>query len=170
MRTVGRGRFGAAPLLAGLALLVGCAHPDPEIPAEEERPVAVVKIRKAATKPAKTLVEMPDLPSDASCSAARSAYAEAWSLEDGSERPDLSRGQFGSVLARGSYFDGCRVPARYEVSICAAVQNGQVLGATVRTSPRAPRLERCIDEEVRSLSFPMHPRLDVTTTVFRPAG
>jgi hypothetical protein len=28
-------------------------------------------------------------------------------------------------------------------------------------------LERCIDRSVRSLDFPVHPRMDVTRTVFR---
>lgn len=110
-------------------------------------------------------VEMPELPRDASCGQARAAYHDAWSLA-GAQTADLTNGQYGSVLARHRYFDACNVPAKFEIRICAAVQNGAVRGATVRTSPRAPHYERCIDRGVRSLDFPAHARMDVTTTVF----
>jgi hypothetical protein len=111
-------------------------------------------------------VEPPPLPPDASCSEARAAYVESWKLAGAAVRPDLTEGQYGSVLSRGHYLDGCRVPERYGVSICAAVQHGHVVGTTVATQPRAPRLERCIADNVRSLSFPVHPRMDVTRTSF----
>jgi hypothetical protein len=117
--------------------------------------------------PERIEVAMPKLAADASCRQARAAYVETWELARGQRAADLSRGQFGMILSRDSYFNHCRVPARFEVSICAAVQNGQVLGATVATKPRAPWIERCIDQGVRELSFPDSPRMDVTTTVFR---
>lgn len=132
----------------------------PELPASPE-PV------EAPSPPAPFTISLPNLSEHASCSQARSAYVETWEIERGHGAADLTRGQFGMVLARDSYFDHCGVPERYEVSICAAVQNGQVLGATVATKPRAPRLERCIDRGVRELVFPAHPRMDVTETVFR---
>jgi hypothetical protein len=112
-------------------------------------------------------IEVPPLPEHASCREARAAYVESWDIEAGAIRPDLSRGLYGSVLGRGHYFESCNVPDDTEISICAAVQNGQVLGASVATTPRAPRLERCIDQGVRALNFPDHPRMDVTQTVFR---
>jgi len=114
-------------------------------------------------------VDLPRLPKDASCRRARAAYVERWQMLGAKHQADVSRGQFGAVLGRGSYFDHCRVPPRYEVSICAAVQHGQVLGATVSTRPRARRLERCIDGGVRKLAFPVSPRMDVTRTVFQSA-
>mgnify|MGYP006969465198 CR=1 FL=1 len=111
-------------------------------------------------------VKLPELPKDASCGRAQRAYADEWRIGDHTGKPDLTNGQFGTVLGRGHYFDGCRVPRTVEVRICAAVQDGEVKGATVSTSPRAPQLERCIDRGVRALSFPAHPRMDVTQTVF----
>ena len=114
-------------------------------------------------------IAQPSLPPDASCAQARAAYVEGWNLDRAIAQPDLTEGHYGSVLARGHYLESCSVPESYEVSICAAVQNGQVLGASVATSPRAPRLERCIAQGVRSLSFPTHPRMDVTRTIFAAA-
>ena len=143
---------------------VGCASAEIEAPVEAPPP-PVERIDEPEEKEARIEVKMPALPGNASCRQARSAYHDAWAIE-GAQRADLTRGQFGSVLARNSYFSSCRVPSRFEISICAAVQNGEVLGATVRTSPRAPLYERCIDKGVRKLNFPASPRMDVTTTVF----
>lgn len=144
---------------------VGCAGLQPEAPdktflsAKDETPV-FEEVEEAPIE-----VELPDLPSNASCQRARSAYHDAWSLAGG-QRADLTNGQYGSVLARNGYFRSCNVPARYEIEICAAVQNGEVQGATVKTEPRNPRIEKCIDRGVRKLHFPTHPRMDITTTVF----
>ncbi len=146
-----------------ISALVGCAG---EVPRPQKpRTVREEPVLEPQEKEAHVEVKMPALEDDASCKEARAAYREAWSIE-GSQRADLTNGQFGSVLARSRYFESCKVPSRYEISICAAVQNGEVLGATVRTSPRSPKHERCIDRGVRELRFPTSPRMDVTKTVF----
>jgi hypothetical protein len=154
---------------AAMFTWIGCGTKEPEAPT----PVVVERaVERRVEPPEEAPIDLAaaKLPLNATCSDARDAYHEAWALEAGDERKaDLSRGQFGSVLARNTYFDACNVPERVGVEICAAVQNGRVLGATVRTSPRAPMLERCIDRGVRGLHFPVHPRLDLTTTVFQPS-
>lgn len=132
-----------------------------------DRPPPVEHEPPEPADPEPVEVKLPELPARASCRQARAAYVESWELASDAMDPDLSRGQFGMILTRDHYFDHCGVPARYEVSICAAVQHGRVLGATVATKPRAPWLERCIDRGVRELSFPEHRRMDVTETVFR---
>jgi hypothetical protein len=147
-------------------LAVGCAAPEPKAP-----PPVIEKLEEPEVE-AEDLqgeVEMPTLPRNASCHQARAAYHDAWALI-GMQKADLTNGQYGSVLGRNRYFDSCKVPSRYEIKICAAVQNGEVQGATVRTSPRAPHYERCIDRGVRRLDFPSHGRMDVTTTVFASGG
>ena len=149
----------------GVGGLAACASPAAVVapaPLHEPATEDVAEVEVAADTVA---VEMPVLPRDASCGQARAAYHDAWSLA-GVQTADLTNGQYGSVLARHRYFDACNVPAKFEIRICAAVQNGSVQGATVRTSPRAPHYERCIDRGVRSLDFPTHARMDVTTTVF----
>lgn len=146
--------------------MTACSSAEAPVPRAPELPAAP-EPAEDREPPAPITISLPDLSERASCKQARSAYVETWEIEGGNGAADLTRGQFGMVLGRNTYFDHCGVPARYEVSICAAVQNGQVLGATVATKPRAPRLERCIDRGVRDLVFPAHPRMDVTETVFR---
>lgn len=103
-----------------------------------------------------------------SCEAAIAAYKEEWTIGKSSGPRDLTAEQYGAVLNGGAYFRHCGVPGRMGVKICAAVQNGQAVGVTVTTSPRSSKISRCIAGAVRGLSFPSHPRMDVTTTVFKP--
>jgi hypothetical protein len=108
-------------------------------------------------------VTRPVLPGGMSCEAASSKYIEDYSKD---APPDLTHGAYGGVLNRGDYLNACGVPPSMAVNICAAVQNGQAVGVTVSTNPPNGGIARCIAGQVRSLSFPSHPRLDVTHTVF----
>jgi hypothetical protein len=101
-----------------------------------------------------------------SCEAAQAAYVEEMNVGGPRGQADLTAGQFGSILNRGTYFAHCGVPGDMGVSICAAVQNGRAVGVTIRTTPRNPKLEQCVAGGVRGLSFPSHPKLDVTRTQF----
>jgi hypothetical protein len=101
-----------------------------------------------------------------SCESARAAYVEEMNVGGPRGQADITAGQYGSILNRGSYFGGCGVPDSMGLNICAAVQNGRAVGVTVRTTPRNPRIEGCIAGGVRRLSFPSHPKLDVTRTTF----
>jgi hypothetical protein len=79
---------------------------------------------------------------------------------------DLTQGQYGRVLNGGGYLSHCGVPHSMSVSICAAVQNGRAVGVTVSTQPSDSKKVACITSAVRGLSFPSHPKLDVTRTRF----
>lgn len=105
----------------------------------------------------------PVVPDGLSCEGARSRYIEDYSKD---APPDLSAGAFGAVLNRGDYLNSCGVPPTMSVNVCAAVQNGHAVGVTVSTNPVNGGIARCISGQVRSLSFPSHPRLDITNTVF----
>lgn len=105
----------------------------------------------------------PMLAGGMSCEGARAKYIEDYSKD---APPDLSAGSFGNVLNRGNYLNACSVPSSVEVSICAAIQNGRAVGVTVTTKPSTPGINSCIAGQVRGLSFPAHPRLDVTHTTF----
>jgi hypothetical protein len=103
----------------------------------------------------------------ASCESAQAAYVEEYKIGQGSNMPaDLTANAYGSVLNRGTYFGHCGVPSSMTVSICAAVQNGRAVGVSVSTTPRDGRISSCVSSAVRGLSFPSHPRLDVTRTTF----
>ncbi len=110
----------------------------------------------------------PQLAGGTSCSAAQAAYVEEYNIgEPGKKvKADLTAGAYGAVLNRGSYFGHCGVPSNVTLNICAAVQNGRAVGVTVSTKPRNAGVNRCVSSAVRGLSFPSHPRLDVTRTTF----
>jgi hypothetical protein len=101
-----------------------------------------------------------------SCESAQAAYVEEMSVGGPKGQADLTREQYGSVLNRGSYFGHCGVPDSTNLSICAAVQNGRAVGVTVVAKPRDRRIESCVAAGVRGLSFPSHPKLDVSRTNF----
>jgi hypothetical protein len=101
-----------------------------------------------------------------SCESAQAAYVEEMTVGGPRGQADITGNQYGNILNRGSYFAHCGVPGDVSINICAAVQNGRAVGVSVRTSPRNPRLEGCVAGGVRGLSFPSHPKLDVTRTSF----
>jgi hypothetical protein len=158
-------------LLACTTALAACATAAPPTPAHEAprnaaRPAPDRAPAHAGPTPTPArLAET--LSPRASCEEARAAYVERWTAEAGFGAPDLGRGQLGATLAHGRFLGRCGVPRSYEVAICAAVQDGEAVGVTVRTQPRAPLVEICLDRQVRRLAFPSHPRLDVVRTVFR---
>jgi hypothetical protein len=108
----------------------------------------------------------PMLGSGMSCEAAQSAYVEEMNVGGPRGQADLTAGQYGAILNRGAYFGHCGVPDSTHLNICAAVQNGRAVGVTVVTSPRDRRVESCVAASVRGISFPSHPKLDVTRTQF----
>jgi hypothetical protein len=110
---------------------------------------------------------IPMLAGGMSCEAAQAAYVEEIKMGQ-KVAPDITRAQYGAVLNSGSYLNGCGVPSSMGVSVCAAVQNGRAVGVTVTTKPRNPGVAACISRKVRGLSFPSHPKLDVTRTSFAP--
>ncbi|MBI5532980.1 MAG: hypothetical protein HY898_09710 [Deltaproteobacteria bacterium] len=83
-----------------------------------------------------------------------------------SSGPDLSVKELGAVLNDGKFLDACQVPNDTKVNVCAAVKNGQVIGVTIATLPSDPELEQCIAKQVRGLSFPSNPKLDIVRTEF----
>ncbi|HKY36672.1 MAG TPA: hypothetical protein VJN18_12070 [Polyangiaceae bacterium] len=108
----------------------------------------------------------PILGSGQSCESARAAYVEEMSMGGPKGQADLTAGQYGAVLNRGSYFAHCGVPDSMNLNICAAVQNGRAVGVTVITKPPNRQIQACVAAGVRGLSFPSHPKLDVSRTQF----
>jgi hypothetical protein len=93
-------------------------------------------------------------------------YVEEMSIGGPRGQADITGGQYGSILNRGSYFGHCGVPNATGLNICAAVQNGRAVGVTVVARPRNRGIESCVSAAVRGLKFPSHPKLDVTRTTF----
>lgn len=109
---------------------------------------------------------IPILAGGTSCEAAQAAYNEEISIGGKKGPADITAGQYGAVLNRGSYFAHCGVPSSMSVSICAAVQNGRAVGVSVYTKPKNRGIASCVSRSVRGLSFPSNPKLDVTRTTF----
>jgi eukaryotic-like serine/threonine-protein kinase len=107
----------------------------------------------------------PILPGGLSCEGAQAKYVEEMKMgEKGA--PDLTAGQFGSVLNNGSYLNACGVPSDTKVNVCAAVQNGRAVGVTVTLNPPNAGMSSCVAGRVRGLSFPSNPKLDIARTAF----
>ena len=101
-----------------------------------------------------------------SCEAAQAAYVEEINIGGAKVPADITSSQYGAILNGGSYLNGCGLPSSTAVDVCVAVQNGRAVGVTVRTKPSSPGAASCIASHVRGLSFPAHPKLDVTRTSF----
>lgn len=110
---------------------------------------------------------IPVLAGGMSCEAAQARYVEEIKMGQKGQA-DITRAQYGAVLNSGSYLNGCGVPSSMGVNVCVAVQNGRAVGVTVRTEPHNAGVAACISRRVRGLSFPSHPKLDVTRTRFAP--
>lgn len=107
---------------------------------------------------------IPILSGGMSCEAAQSAYVEEIKMS-GKGQADITRGQYASIMNNGAYLNRCGVPSNVAVSICAAVQNGRAVGVTVSTTPNHAS-RSCISQQVRGMSFPSHPKLDVVRVSF----
>jgi hypothetical protein len=95
----------------------------------------------------------PILAGGMSCESAQAAYVEEMTIGGAKGPADITGGQYGAVLNRGSYFAHCGVPEDMSINICAAIQNGRAVGVTVVTKPRDPRIASCISQGVRAWAF-----------------
>jgi hypothetical protein len=107
----------------------------------------------------------PQLAGGMSCEAAQNAYVQEMKIGE-KGKADLTVGQLGAVLNTGSYLNACGVPSSMSVSVCAAIQNGRAVGVTVVTKPPNGGKQACISGQIRRLSFPSNPKLDITRTSF----
>ena len=135
------------------------SEPDePDEPGPAPRAVAAVAARGAPKdEPVSSLP---------SCESAAASANQSIDLGAGRGAPDLTRDAFASVLDHGAYLDGCAIPARTSLQICAAVQNGRVVGVSVTAEPRDAGISACVRRAVGALRFPQNARLDVTRTRF----
>jgi eukaryotic-like serine/threonine-protein kinase len=100
-----------------------------------------------------------------SCEDARDQNVEEVNIGKASG-PDLSVKDLGAVLNDGKFLQTCDVPSDVKVSVCAAVKQGQVVGVTVAMLPPNPELETCVAKEIRGLTFPSNPKMDIVKTEF----
>jgi hypothetical protein len=104
-----------------------------------------------------------------SCESAAAAANESIDLRGARGAPDLPREAFAAVLDGGTYLSRCAIPARTAIGICAAVQDGKVVGVSVTTEPHSSAISSCVRRAVAGLRFPRSARLDVARTRFEAA-
>jgi hypothetical protein len=101
-----------------------------------------------------------------SCESAAAAGNQTVDLRSARGAPDLTRDAFAGVLENGAYLNRCAIPPRTALEICAAVQDGKVVGVSVTTEPRNEAINGCVRRAVAGLRFPRSSQLDVTRTRF----
>jgi hypothetical protein len=104
-----------------------------------------------------------------SCESAAASASETMDLRAAPGVPDLPREAFSSVLENGAYLARCAIPPRTALEICAAVQDGKVVGVSITSEPLNPSINTCVRRAVATLRFPRSARLDVTRTHFAAA-
>jgi hypothetical protein len=102
-----------------------------------------------------------------SCESAAASANQSLDLGAARGAPDLTREALAAVLENGAYLAGCGIPARTTLDICAAVQDGKVVGVSAVTEPQSAAVNACVRRAVASLRFPHSARLDVTRTRFQ---
>jgi len=142
--------------------------PTPREPATAREPAlsrepAAPRVREHPALPEPPPISLP------SCETAAAAANETLDLRGAPAAPDLPREAFAAVLDNGAYLGACALPPHTTLEICAAVQDGRVVGVSASTEPRNPASNACVRRAVAALRFPKSPRLDVTRTRFDAA-
>jgi hypothetical protein len=119
-------------------------------------------------EPATRRVDWAEATRAPSCEAAVAAQTEEIVMRGGRSQPDVTEAQYASILEHGRWFEHCGVPAACRLEVCVAVRAGRAVGVTVHSTPWRADVERCVAAAARGLTFPSHPRMDVTRTTFAP--
>ncbi len=149
----------------------------PREPSPTPRPAPTTERPAPTTAPDAPAVAAPKQPAPAdvpatalpSCEAAAASANETLDLRDAPGTPDLPREAFAAVLDDGAYLAPCAPPVRTSLELCAAVQDGRVVGVSASSEPRNPALNACVRRAVAALRFPKSPRLDIARTRFDAA-
>jgi hypothetical protein len=136
----------------------------------ESRPASAVQTPEFdhPLQPATRRMSWADATRAPSCEAAVAAHTEEIVMHGGRSRPDITEAQYASILEHGRWFEHCGVPAACRLEVCVAVREGRAVGVTVHSTPWRADIERCVAAAARGLTFPSHPRMDVTRTTFAP--
>jgi hypothetical protein len=119
----------------------------------------------ASDRPRAAIVNAPGSSDGLTCEQAREQYVEEIGI--GKDQPaDLTASDYAGVLNQGTYLAPCEVPESSHAQVCVAVQNGSAVGVTVSLEPPDANMEVCVARQVRGLSFPSHPKMDIARVHF----
>jgi hypothetical protein len=82
---------------------------------------------------------------------------------------DLERSGFSTILSDARFTNDCRSKVRRRVTLCLAVQQGSLVGVTVRTEPADSVTDQCVVRGLRGLRYPVEPTLRVLRTTVKLA-
>lgn len=123
---------------------------------------------KSNDKGPKSNDDYPVVDPGGSCESAIKSYVDDYDKKKKGDPPDLTASDYGAILNDGSYLGPCDVPSNTALDLCVAVQSGQAVGVTVKATPSNEAIAACVATQLRTLSFPSAPRMDVARTHFAP--
>ena len=176
------------PLLFGLAACAGGAAstPPPETPATAAEPAAVTNTAPAAApaaaddsqeSKAKSLGGASSTPTAApSTSTPAPAKIEfpahgtvdqaIKAIPQGQPRMNMADEDLRAPLLDLKRYDKCKVPRSTHVTMYVAVYDGAAVGADISSKPKSVKIEECVDEVVRGMTWKKVPSLNTVTASF----
>ena len=107
-------------------------------------------------------------PSHANVAAEHLSFEEAWSTAGPHTGTgvELTNRELAAPLESGVFVAGCSAPSSMKVNLKVAVLDGKPVGVTVTTDPEDAEVARCIDSQVRGLSWSKSPYMDAVHTTY----
>jgi hypothetical protein len=179
----------ALPLLFALAACGGGAAsaPPPETPTAAAEPAAVTNTAPAASPAAASDTEeskakslgnasTPSSTSGPTTSPAAPAKIEfpahatvdqaIKAIPQGQPRMNMADDALRAPLLDLKRYDKCKVPRSTHVTMSVAVYEGAAVGADISSKPKNAKIEECVDEVVRSMTWPKVTSLNTVTASF----
>jgi hypothetical protein len=132
--------------------------PPPAAPAE--KPAAAAAPEPAAPAPAASAPPKIEFPAHAGVEAAIKAVPQ------GAPRANMSDDALQKPLMDLKRYEKCKIPHSTKVSVNVAVYDGAAVGVDITTKPKNARIDNCVDEVVRSLTWDKVPSLNTVKINF----
>jgi hypothetical protein len=177
------------PLLFALAACGGGAAsaPPPETPTAAAEPAAVTNTAsgeapaaapdsqeaKAKSGGATSTASSPSTSAPAAAAPAKIEFPPHATVEQaikaipqGQPRMNMADEALRAPLLDLKRYDKCKVPRSTHVTMSVAVYDGAAVGADISSKPKNAKIEECVDEVVRSMTWSKVPSLNTVTASF----
>src|SRR5262249_32297537 len=102
----------------------------------------------------------PDFPAHGGVEAAIKAVPQ------GAERLNMSNDALQKPLMDLKRYEKCKIPHASKVGVNVAVYDGAAVGVDVTTKPKSAKIDACVDEVVRSMTWDKVPSLNTVQINF----
>jgi hypothetical protein len=149
----------AFTLLLGLAACGGgsSAAPPPTSPPSSSLAPSSAPAESSADAPAKAKIEFPP---NATVDQAIKA------IPQGQPRMNMSDDALRAPLLDLKRYDKCKVPRSTKVTMNVAVYDGAAVGTDISSKPKNAKIEECVNEVVRGISWAKVPSLNTVNVSF----